>query len=46
MTRAHDKAQERFRAKLAGFDVPDESGRLPGLRQRQMQRMKARRGGH
>lgn len=41
-----ERDEHRFRAKLAGFDVPDDDGRVHGLRQRQMQKMKARRGGH
>lgn len=41
-----DRDERRFQAKLAGFDVPEEDGRVHGIRQRQMARMKARRGGH
>jgi hypothetical protein len=46
MTRRHDRAEQRLRAKLAGFVVPEEDGRVLGIRQRQIQKMKARRGGH
>ena len=46
MTRRHDRDEQRFRAKLAGFDVPDEDGRVQGLRQRQIAKMKSRRGAH
>ena len=46
MTRRHDRDEQRFRAKLAGFDVPEEDGRVHGIRQRQIQKMKQRRGGH
>ena len=46
MVSRHDRDERRFQAKLAGFDVPEEDGRVHGLRQRQMQKMKARRGGH
>ena len=46
MTRKHDRAEQRLRAKLAGFVVPEEDGRVQGIRQRQIARMKARRGGH
>ena len=46
MVGRHDRDERRFRAKLAGFDVPDADGRVHGIRQRQMARMKARRGGH
>lgn len=46
MVSRHDRDERRFRAKLAGFDVPDADGRVHGIRQRQMQKMKARRGAH
>lgn len=46
MIRRYDRDEQRFRAKLAGFDVPEEDGRVRGIRQRQMQKMRARRGGH
>ena len=46
MVQQHDRDDRRFRAKLAGFDIPDEDGRVHGIRQRQIQKMKARRGGH
>lgn len=46
MTRKADRDEQRFRAKLAGFDVPEEDGRVHGIRQRQMAKMRARRGGH
>lgn len=41
-----EKEDVRFQAKLHGFDAPDGDGRVHGLRQRQMARMKARRGAH
>jgi hypothetical protein len=42
----HDAAERRFTASLHGVQLPDDDGRVRGIRQQQMQRMKARRGGH
>ncbi len=41
-----DAEDRRFEAALHNKQLPDEDGRVHGIRQRQMQRMKARRGGH
>jgi hypothetical protein len=42
----HTDREDRFRARLAGFDVQDRHGVSSGRRQSAMDRMKRRRGGH